>query len=160
MKKLILDACCGGRTFWFDKENPIVLFQDIRKEEKGFVKERPELCVNPDVIGDFRDMKHFSSCSFKMVVWDPPHMLGSKAGNGWMAKKYGSLNKFTWKEDLTKGFDECMRVLEPNGFLIFKWSSVSIKIGEVIRLFKQRPLFGHPTGKNGNTMWVCFMKQN
>ena len=22
-KKMILDACCGSRMFWFDKENPL-----------------------------------------------------------------------------------------------------------------------------------------
>lgn len=26
--KLILDACCGSRMFWFDKHNPLVLFVD------------------------------------------------------------------------------------------------------------------------------------
>ena len=30
MDKLILDACCAGRGFWFDKENPNVLFADRR----------------------------------------------------------------------------------------------------------------------------------
>ena len=25
--KLILDACCGSRMFWFDKYNPLALFQ-------------------------------------------------------------------------------------------------------------------------------------
>lgn len=157
MNKLILDACCGGRTFWFDKENPNVLFQDIRKEEKGFCKERPEFTVQPDVMGDFRSMS-YPDKSFKLVVFDPPHMLEGKAGNGWMVKKYGSLSKATWKYDLKRGFDECWRVLEDNGILIFKWSSISVKIGEVLKLFEKRPLFGHPTGKNGNTMWVCFMK--
>ena len=28
--KIILDACCGSRMFWFDKENPLTLFADIR----------------------------------------------------------------------------------------------------------------------------------
>lgn len=28
--KLILDACCGSRMFWFDKHNPLVLFVDKR----------------------------------------------------------------------------------------------------------------------------------
>lgn len=32
-KKIILDACCGSRMFWFDKKNPYVLFQDIRDAE-------------------------------------------------------------------------------------------------------------------------------
>ena len=31
--KEILDVCCGGRMFWFDKHNPDVLFSDIREEE-------------------------------------------------------------------------------------------------------------------------------
>lgn len=28
----ILDVCCGGRMFYFDKNDPRVLFQDIREE--------------------------------------------------------------------------------------------------------------------------------
>ena len=28
--KPILDACCGGKMFYFDKNDPRVLFQDIR----------------------------------------------------------------------------------------------------------------------------------
>lgn len=31
-KKIILDACCGSRMFWFDKKNPNVLFIDNRSE--------------------------------------------------------------------------------------------------------------------------------
>lgn len=31
--KRILDPCCGGRMFYFDKENEDVLFCDIRAEE-------------------------------------------------------------------------------------------------------------------------------
>ena len=28
----VLDPACGGRKFYFDKNNPIVLFGDIRDE--------------------------------------------------------------------------------------------------------------------------------
>ena len=28
----VLDACCGGRQFWFDKKNPLATYQDIREE--------------------------------------------------------------------------------------------------------------------------------
>ena len=28
--KIILDACCGSRMFWFDKENPLILFADMK----------------------------------------------------------------------------------------------------------------------------------
>lgn len=31
--KLILDACCGPRMMWFDKQNPLAVFMDIRDEE-------------------------------------------------------------------------------------------------------------------------------
>lgn len=30
--KIILDACCGSRMFWFDKHNPNTLFIDKRSE--------------------------------------------------------------------------------------------------------------------------------
>lgn len=156
--KFILDVCCGGKAFWFNKMHPNVIYQDIRKEEKGFLKTRLNYEVKPDIINDFRDMKNFCDKRFKLIIFDPPHMLTGKAGTGFMCQKYGSLNKKTWKEDLKKGFDECWRVLEDYGILIFKWSSVSIKLGEVLKIFDKQPLFGHPTGKNGNTMWFCFMK--
>lgn len=26
----ILDACCGGKVFWYEKDLPMVTFQDIR----------------------------------------------------------------------------------------------------------------------------------
>lgn len=29
--KRILDACCGSRMFWFNKNNPDVVFMDKRK---------------------------------------------------------------------------------------------------------------------------------
>lgn len=156
--KFILDACCGGRCFWFNKNDPNTIYQDIRKEVKGFIPERPNFEVNPDVLGDFRSMKHFKDKSFKLVVFDPPHMKGKKAGKGWMAKKYGSLDRHNWKEDLKKGFDECWRVLDDFGVLIFKWAETSIKTKEVLKCFKQKPLFGHPTARSGATKWLCFMK--
>jgi len=28
----ILDACCGARSFWNDKTNPLAMFMDIRRE--------------------------------------------------------------------------------------------------------------------------------
>ena len=32
--KIILDACCGSRMFWFDKENPLHCSSKKRKFEK------------------------------------------------------------------------------------------------------------------------------
>ena len=47
--KLILDACCGGRMFWFDKHHPDTMYVDIRKRDKGLCPERPEFCIKPDI---------------------------------------------------------------------------------------------------------------
>lgn len=31
--KKILDVCCGPRMMWFDKQNPLAVYMDIRAEE-------------------------------------------------------------------------------------------------------------------------------
>ena len=154
-EKLILDACCGSKMFWFDKENPNVLFQDIRSEEHVLCDGR-KLEVRPDVIADFRQMP-YEDGSFKLVVFDPLH-LDNANETSYMAKKYGVLKRKEWKEDLKKGFDECMRVLEPNGILIFKWNEERITVSKVLEVFGKQPLFGHKSGKASKTHWMCFMK--
>lgn len=152
--KKILDACCGSRMFWFDKENVNVLFGDIRTEEHTLCDGR-SLSINPDVELDFTNMP-FHSNSFKLVVFDPPHFK-NLGRNSWMAKKYGVLTP-TWETDIRAGFDECMRVLEPYGVLVFKWNERQIKVKDILKLIPYNPLFGHPTSKGGHTIWLCFMK--
>lgn len=152
--KPILDACCGSRMFWFDKENPNVVFADQREE--SFIQcDGRTLEVKPDVIHDFRKMD-FADESFSLVVFDPPHLV--KLGkNSWMAQKYGTLLP-TWEQDIKSGFDECMRVLKPHGTLIFKWNEAQVKLSQVLGAIGQQPLFGHTSGKNGLTTWLAFMK--
>jgi ubiquinone/menaquinone biosynthesis C-methylase UbiE len=148
----ILDACCGSRMFWFDKQNEDVTFMDIR-ELDDVLSDGRKLVVKPDVLGDFRKMP-FEDNSYYLVVFDPPHLL--RAGEGsWLAKKYGKLNE-SWKEDITKGFNECMRVLKPNGTLIFKWNEDQVKLSEVLACFDRKPLFGNRRSK---THWLVFMKE-
>ena len=158
MKK-ILDACCGGRMFWFDKENPDVLFVDKRTMGPTIVgsgkNARTRKCV-PDQVMDFRNLE-LPNGQFNLVVFDPPHLFLGE--NSYMAKCYGSLNKSTWQEDLRKGFSECFRVLKIDGVLIFKWNECDIKLTEILKLTEQKPLFGHPSGKAQNTHWICFMKR-
>ena len=154
MEKKILDACCGSRMFWFDKDNPNVLFQDIRSESHILCDGR-SLNVNPDVVGDFRKME-FEDNSFNMVVFDPPHL--KKLGqSSWMAKKYGVLN-YHWRDDIRSGFEDCMRVLKPGGTLIFKWNEIQIKLNDVLDILPLKPLFGHTSGKHGRTIWLAFLK--
>lgn len=160
-KKLILDASCGGRMMWFNKKHPNAIYIDNRKLGKGIFSTHPNFEVAPDILMDFRKMK-FKDNSFSLVVWDPPHML-SLTKNSYMAKKYGILNKETYKKDLQLGFKECLRVLKKNGILVFKWSEAessrkrSISAYDVIRFFEVQPLFGSRSGK-GNTHWFCYMK--
>lgn len=154
MKKTILDACCGSRMFYFDKQNPNVLFADIRNEEHILCDGR-ELKINPDVICDFRNMP-FKDNEFKMVIFDPPH-LNKLGKNSWMGLKYGVLNE-TWQEDLKNGFSECFRVLENGGILIFKWNENQIKVSEILKLTNQNPLIGHKSGKRQDTHWITFVK--
>ena len=54
--KFILDACCGMKYMWMNKNHPNTIYMDIRKEEKGFNKNRPYDNVSPDIMGDFTDL--------------------------------------------------------------------------------------------------------
>ena len=155
-KKFILDACCGLKAFWFDKKHKNTIFIDKRIREKGFDDFRPNFCVKPDIQMDFRNLK-FPDKSFKLVVMDPPHII-SKEESFRMVRYYGSLNKETWKDDIKKGFDECWRVLDDYGVLVFKWNEASIKRKEVLEVLGRQPLFGHPNGSKIVTHWFTFMK--
>lgn len=73
MRKTILDACCGGKMFYFDKHDERVLFQDIRKVSTHLCDGR-SFEVNPDIQADFTNMP-YEDKSFSMVVFDPPHLL-------------------------------------------------------------------------------------
>lgn len=112
-----------------------------------------KLVIKPDVIGDFRQMP-FEDNKFKLVVFDPPHLViaGEKS---WLAKKYGKLDKGTWKDDIKCGFDECMRVLDTYGVLVFKWNEEQIKLPEILKVIEEKPLFGDRRAK---THWMVFMK--
>lgn len=143
--KFILDACCGGRMFWVNKKHPNAIYIDLRKEEKGFVgHERARTFeINPDIIMDFRKLE-FPDKSFKAVFFDPPHL--KRCGkNSVLGKKFGILNAETWESDLKKGFEECWRVLEDYGMLIFKWSDHDIKFKEIQKLFPAEPLVNQKT---------------
>ena len=155
--KFILDACCGGKGFWFDKNQENTIYIDIRKRAKGFLEERPNYEINPDIQMDFTDLK-FPDKTFKLVVWDPPHLKDRKYHPTWAREKYGVLDPENWEKILKNGFKECMRVLDDFGILIFKWNESRIKKSSILKLFDQQPLFGHTTDKNSYTHWMCFMK--
>jgi len=154
--KFILDACCGGRMFWFNKKHPNVLYIDKRIREKGHATDRPKHSIKPDIQMDFRKLK-FKDKSFKLVVFDPPHLIGKEDSYD-MIRKYGCLIAETWQSDIKKGFNECWRVLEDYGVLIFKWNDACKKRKEILNIIEKKPLFGHPILSKNPTHWLAFMK--
>ena len=162
MEKQVLDACCGSRMMWFDKQDDRVLFGDQRREtivvtdnSKGNKSGTRTLTIDPDTIMDFRGMP-FEDGSFKLVAFDPPHLV-TAGPRSCLAAKYGKLQS-DWKEDIRKGFSECFRVLESGGVLVFKWNETQVKLKQVLELTDQKPLFGQVSGSKGMTHWLVFMK--
>ena len=150
--KPILDVCCGPKMFYFDKKNPNVCFMD-KRELTDVLCDGRVLEIKPDIVADFKNIP-FNDNSFYIVVFDPPHLI--KAGkNSWLAKKYGILPE-NWQEELKQGFNECMRVLKPNGTLIFKWNEEQIKLSEILKCFSVVPIFGN---KRAKTHFLVFIKE-
>ena len=147
---------------WFDRANPQVIFADRRREtvtvtdrSHGNESGTRTICIEPDTLMDFRAMP-FADGTFKMVVFDPPHLV--RAGpKSWLAAKYGKLSD-DWRDDLRQGFAECFRVLQEGGTLVFKWNETQVKLREVLQLTPHQPLFGNTSGKKAGTHWMVFMK--
>jgi len=156
-EKFILDACCGGRMFWQNKNHPNAVYQDIRKDVLPLKEQYGmNFSVEPDIIGDFRKMD-FPDKSFKMVIFDPPHLMLNKTA--WMAKKYGTIKDTDFEADLQAGFKECWRVLDDFGTLIFKWNDQSISIEKIKPFFPDEPIIFNRVGTKGkSTYWFVFMK--
>jgi SAM-dependent methyltransferase len=159
---LILDPCCGSRMWWFDRAHPEALYGD-RRAETITVTDRSHgnasgvriINVSPDALMDFRALP-FPDDSFKLVAFDPPHLV--KAGpRSWLAAKYGKLAA-DWQDDLRQGFAECFRVLATDGVLVFKWNETQVRLAEVLALTPHRPLFGNTSGKKAGTHFMVFMK--
>ena len=156
MDKYILDVCCGGRQFWFNKKQNNTIYMDFRREAKGYQDNRPNKEIQPDVLADFRQLP-FPDNHFKLVIMDPPHIIADGPLFR-MTKEYGWLEQDTWWWDIRNGFNECWRVLQEYGTFIFKWNETSIKRVDVLTAIGKEPLFGHPVLSKIGTHWFCFMK--
>ena len=157
---LVLDRC-GSRMMWLDRKHTDVVFGDLRSETLT-VTDRSHgadgtrtLRIEPDMHLDFRALP-FADGVFKLVSFDPPHLL--RAGpKSWLAAKYGKLSA-NWRDDLSRGFVECFRVLAADGVLVFKWNETQVKVRDVLALTPHEPLFGQVSGRAGLTHWLVFMK--
>ncbi len=158
----VLDACCGTRMFWFDKQDERALFADKRQGTRiidvgtpGTIGRTPKV-VSPDILQDFTAM-NIPDNTFWHVVFDPPHFHKGAGATGRIAFDFGLLPD-NWRGMLRDGFTECFRVLKPHGTLIFKWCEAEIPLREVLALTPEKPLYGHRSGKKAQTHWVAFMK--
>lgn len=148
----ILDACCGSKLFWFDKDNEYTTYIDIREE--SFEIHGKKVNVKPDVVADFRAMP-FEDDIYDLIVFDPPHLKWA-GRNSIMKAQYGQLDKDDWPEDIRQGMSECMRVLKPTGTLIFKWNEAQVSLKDVLNAIPYQPFFGN---KRSKTHWLTFMKE-
>ena len=153
--KFILDATASYRRMWENKQHPNAIYLDEREE------------VNPDVVGDFRNLEQFKDESFYLVIFDPPHDIRNKPSdpNCRFNKDFGFLKPETWHSDVKQGLAECWRVLKPMGVLLFKWNTLCKKAKEVTPLFPTKPLIKQITKGNmtsrkdeSQTLWFTFMK--
>ena len=87
----VLDACCGPKGFWFDKNDSRVLYMDKRREliKMEYPSGNYTEDINPDLMLDFTCMP-FRDNTFKLVVFDPPHIT-QKSQSGRIVKRYGNL---------------------------------------------------------------------
>ena len=161
-EKFILDATAGYRMMWFNKQHPNTIYLD----------ERPE--CEPDIIGDFRELKQFKNETFNLIIFDPPHIIESSQTASNIIRDYGCLQKETWPSLIKDGARELWRLLKPMGVLLFKWSNQYIPSNQVIKLFPEKPLIYQISAnkdkyskrkvgarnriKNIQTLWFCFMK--
>ena len=156
--KRILDVTCGARTIWFNKNHPSAVYCDKRREKYQHLWKNAENCtldINPDVLCDFTDLP-FPDNSFPLVVFDPPHLVWA-GKNANLYKRYGKLDR-DWATELKAGIDECMRVCDDYGVVIFKWAESQLKLRTVLKAIGRTPLFGHRSNSSGKTIWMAFMK--
>lgn len=158
MKNQIIDVCCGGKMWWFNKSRPGVLMMDNRKVEPGTVKGE-NWSVQPDLVADFTKIP-FENESFYKVVCDPPHKITNDSGI--ITQKYGFLGE-NWQEKLTLMFEECWRILKPGGTFIFKWADTSIPPRKVLECFdkweERLDVSTHTKKGVNNTYFFSFFKE-
>ena len=152
-EKYILDVCCGARMFYYDKTSPHVYYMDKRSGTFQLTSGKT-VEILPDIVASFEAIP-FPSESFRLVIFDPPHLRNRGAKSN-MSKWYGELYR-GWQDEIANGFKECFRVLENHGILLFKWCEADIKLSVVLELCPYRPLLG--TRTNTKTAFITFLKE-
>ena len=163
----ILDATCGPKGIWYQKNHPFVTFMDKRNgvfnskisENTKFSSSR-RYRINPDVISEWKKAP-FPNNYFDMIIFDPPHLIVDRNKKPpALAIEYGCLYKDNYRQVLKEGINKLFDILKPEGVFILKWCENSIKVEDVLKLCPYKPLFGSNTKSKGHTQnfWICFLK--
>lgn len=139
--------------FHFDRDNPQVLFCDIRDGIHAEFPNSSPIVVSPDQMADVTDLP-FPDGSFPLVIFDPPHL---RWASGKFAAQYGLLPD-DWQGFMQAAFAECWRVLAERGTLVFKWSDKDVKLRDILPLAPAKPVFGNRQPKKSGTHWLVFFK--
>ena len=127
---LELDACCGYKHMWKDKDISNIIFIDVKRE------------VKPTIIADAKHLP-FRDKIFNKIYCDPPHMIRNDKEFCKVGKihydyfeKYGNWkNRQEWIIFIAKTNIEFKRVLKDNGILWYKIidgkDSRIIKLGDL-----------------------------
>jgi SAM-dependent methyltransferase len=160
----ILDATCGHKTIWYQKNHPFVTFMDKRKgtiarmTNNTKLKHRRFWDISPDVVSEWKDAP-FPDNTFDMIVFDPPHIIRDKNKSSIaMEKAYGVLYSDNWRLEIKEGVHKLFDILKPNGIFILKWCENSIPVDKIIELMPYHPLFGTRTGQKNKNHWIVFLK--
>jgi len=157
----ILDATCGFKGIWYQKNHPFVTFMDNRNItlKSTHKNQKPRTYViKPDIVSNWEDTP-FPDNYFDMVVFDPPHLIRKrKTVESTMMKQYGYLYESDYKVKLKNGIRKLFDVLKNDGVFVFKWNDGDKSINEVLPLFPFKPLFGTQIGQRTNTYWIVFIK--
>lgn len=162
----ILDATCGVRSIWYQKNHPFVTYMDIRKvnnKQQTFykLKDRRLIRINPDLICDWQQLP-FKNDSFDVVLFDPPHIVRSKRrmekSKHVFMEKYGYIYLEEFPLIIKRSLKELFRVLKTEGIFILKWNECDISVKHILKLFPYKPLFGDKLERKNNTYWILFIK--
>ena len=162
----ILDATCGERGIWFQKNHPFVTFMDKRYEtvlSNHKNQKKRKYKIHPDIISEWKNAP-FPDNYFDMIIFDPPHLIinRDKPNLSTMDKQYGNLYKDNWRIELKLGIKKLFDILKQEGIFVLKWCENSVKVDEIIKLCPYPPLFGSNTKGRGHTanFWILFLKHN
>jgi hypothetical protein len=166
-----LDACCGYRHMWKEKDTSNVIFLDIRKR------------VKPDIVADSRWLP-FRDEVFDKIYCDPPHMIrtdvrsileSTKRGHSKIHAQYFDeygvwTSRSSWISFLFRTNIEFSRVLKADGTLWYKLIDGKdyriIKLAEVTRymdnfeLIEKKALPQKKSWSKNVTYELLFKKRN